>query len=650
MSDIPGADGLMPTTSDEGPQLRSVGRYHLLEEVGAGGMGIVYRARDPLLDRIVAVKLPHFEGPSEQYARRVQRFQREARAAARVLHPHVCPIYDVGEQDGQPFVVMAFLEGPSLARRLTDSGRFEDVGAAVRVVLQLLEALAAVHAHGIVHRDLKPGNVMFDAQGGAVLTDFGLARPEEAEPLTSEGAIPGTPAYMAPEQAAGQSDRVGPWTDLYSLGVVLYQMVTGRLPFEGAGLAVLHRLLHEDPPAPTRFRPDLDPALEAVILQALRKDPGDRFRNAGDFVAALTGSITPIAGSSVRPPATTEQPTPPGVRKSLCWTPLRVLGWAAGYLLLLGAAGFLAYLPGIVTEHLDGVPLGLMLSPFVLMMAATGVAIWGWVEALHVPEALGYFARNGLVGWARRALSNGVPVNFRNDLGETPLLIAVIQGQPEMVKLLLLSGANPTIPDRLGQTPLSAARAKGYGEIVDALERYSRAANSSAVDDTPVWHPNARLHLLLATALGAAFVIAASYSTSTRARQITGEDFTRLLEGHQVKRVILGLRKQALGEVKDPEHPDVLPLRLTNGKFSAELDAKKQFDLIQREAFRTGLQYEQIGGGLGLTPDLWTVLAMLACPIGLLSVCFQPLIGSRSRFPFLALRGKSPRRPGGLVS
>jgi serine/threonine protein kinase len=200
----------MSTTTSDSTGPRRVGRYELLEEVGAGGMGVVYRARDPLLDRMVAVKIPLFEGPPELRARRVQRFQREARAIAKVANPHVCAIHDVGEQDGQRFVVMAYLPGPSLAERLKSGGRLEQVGEAMQITQQILAALGAVHAHAIVHRDVKPGNILFDADGKAVLTDFGLARPEEAGGLTSEGVALGTPAYIAPEQAAGELDRVGP--------------------------------------------------------------------------------------------------------------------------------------------------------------------------------------------------------------------------------------------------------------------------------------------------------------------------------------------------------------------------------------------------------------------------------------------------------
>src|SRR5437763_1383379 len=250
-----------PTVPLETPP-QQIGRYRVLERLGAGGMGAVYRAHDPQLDRVVAIKVPLFDVPRDKLEQRIQRFQREARAAAQVWHPHVCPIHDVGEHAGQPYVVMAYVEGRSLATRLA-AGRFEDAAEAVTLTLQLLDALDAVHARGIVHRDLKPGNVMLDAAGRAILMDFGLARPEQdGEHLTSDGVVLGTPSYMAPEQAAGQAERIGPWTDLYSVGVVLYQMLTGRLPFEGPPLTVLAKIVHEAPPPPRGLRPDLDPELE----------------------------------------------------------------------------------------------------------------------------------------------------------------------------------------------------------------------------------------------------------------------------------------------------------------------------------------------------------------------------------------------------
>jgi serine/threonine protein kinase len=167
-------------------------------------------------------------------------------------------------------------------------GRFEDPDQAVALVRQILEALQAVHAQGIIHRDLKPANIMLDRSGRAILTDFGLARPDgDGEALTAEGAIIGTPAYMAAEQVAGKSEDLGPWTDLYSLGVVLYQMLTGQLPFQGSPLTVLAKILHEQPTPPSRWRSDLLPSLQAVVVKALSRQPAKRFQNASQFLEAL---------------------------------------------------------------------------------------------------------------------------------------------------------------------------------------------------------------------------------------------------------------------------------------------------------------------------------------------------------------------------
>jgi tRNA A-37 threonylcarbamoyl transferase component Bud32 len=273
-------------TDKERPE--QVGRYRILAELGRGGMGTVYKARDPQLNRVVALKMPRFDGRQADTAPLLQRFLREARAAAGVRHAHVCPIYDVGEHNGLPYVVMACIEGQSLADRLRARPLVADPREAVELVRQVAEGLAAVHAHGIIHRDLKPGNILLDAHGDALLTDFGLARPEnDTENLTADGALVGTPAYMSPEQARSDNAAIGPASDVYSLGVVLYQMVTGRLPFTGPMLALLAQIANDTPPSPSQLRADLDPALEALIVRAMASQPADRFPNARAFADAL---------------------------------------------------------------------------------------------------------------------------------------------------------------------------------------------------------------------------------------------------------------------------------------------------------------------------------------------------------------------------
>jgi hypothetical protein len=305
-------------------------------------MGRVYRAHDPELDRVVAVKVPRCDGAPVVRAQ-VSRFLREARAAARVRHAHVCPIHDVGVYQGQPYVVMAFVEGQSLAQRLKEHGRYEDCRQAVRLVRQVAEALEAVHAHGIVHRDLKPGNILLDKAGQPLVTDFGLAcLADDAEHLTAEGAVMGTPAYMAPEQIDPAVGAVGPHSDVHSLGVVLYQLLTGRLPYQGTVPSILHQIGTAAPPSPECFRPELPPALVALVQKAMARPPGDRYPSARAFAEALTrwlegtGSAVAAAdaGAATAPPVAA---APVRAGRGRSWLPwlaaavaLTVLGLAAG--------------------------------------------------------------------------------------------------------------------------------------------------------------------------------------------------------------------------------------------------------------------------------------------------------------------------------
>jgi hypothetical protein len=280
---VPTADPSPPR-----PLPERIGRYRILRVLGEGGMGTVYQAEDPQLQRVVALKVPRFDGPERCRVVAMRRFQREARAAAQIRHPHVCPIHDVGSHEGFPYVVMDYVEGESLADRLGARGRYEEPAEAVRVVLEITEALEAVHAKGVVHRDLKPGNILITPAGKAVLTDFGLARWEQdGETLTTDGALLGTPAYMSPEQAALDAEPVGPWSDVFSLGVVLYQMLTGRLPFEGPALKVVYSLAHESPPPLRLRRADLDLPLEGIVLKAMARRRTDRYSSARQFADAL---------------------------------------------------------------------------------------------------------------------------------------------------------------------------------------------------------------------------------------------------------------------------------------------------------------------------------------------------------------------------
>jgi serine/threonine-protein kinase len=255
---------------------RMFGRYRIDRKLGEGGMGAVYLAHDTLLDRPVALKVPTFFGRRDTAA---ARFVREARAAAGLHHPNVCPIYDVGEIDGHHYLCMRYVVGRQLAE-VVSPGNPLPVAEAARIVRTVALAMHAAHARGTIHRDLKPANILLDDRGEPVVMDFGLARREESgdTPLSLDGEMMGTPAYMPPEQAAGEVAAMGPASDVYSLGVVLYELLVGEPPFAGEGLGLVAQITFDPPPPPSTRRPGLDAKWDAVVLKALAKKPGERWK------------------------------------------------------------------------------------------------------------------------------------------------------------------------------------------------------------------------------------------------------------------------------------------------------------------------------------------------------------------------------------
>ncbi|HEU4656749.1 MAG TPA: Stk1 family PASTA domain-containing Ser/Thr kinase, partial [Capillimicrobium sp.] len=335
------------------------GRYRVISRVGSGGMADVYCAEDTQLGRNVALKLLHRRFAEDREF--VERFRREASSAASLQHPNVVAVYDRGQWDGTSYIAMEYLDGRTL-KRVIDEEAPLPATRAIDLAVQILRAARFAHKRGVIHRDLKPHNVIVDAEGRAKVTDFGIAR-AGASDMTQTGSIMGTAQYLSPEQAQGLP--VTPASDLYSIGIVLYEMLTGRLPFDGeSAVTIALKQVNEAPPPPSRLNPAITPELEEVVLRALAKDPAQRFPDADAFILALDRARASLAGrpdgggatAAFVPVAETEAVAEPPVEELVAEDARRSRRWLLALLavLLLAGAAVAGYL--LTRPETRGVP------------------------------------------------------------------------------------------------------------------------------------------------------------------------------------------------------------------------------------------------------------------------------------------------------
>ncbi len=356
------------------------GRYQLIRELGRGGMATVYLGRDPRFERDVAVKvLPAQFMHDPQF---IARFQREAQTIAKLEHPAIVPVYDFGDENGQPYIVMRYMSGGSLSERIQQGETPLDQTLAI--VQRIASALEAAHKHGIVHRDLKPGNILFDQYDNAYLADFGIVKLAESNATFTGTGIVGSPAYMSPEQAQG-GRKIDQRTDIYSLGIIVFEMLTGKAPFEGeTPVQQLMKHIMEQPPVVSRVKPNLPAAIDPVVTRALAKDPDDRFASVEEFSSALASATTVAAANGTPQPTIT-----PAQEAGLATIVESPTGETAS-----GTGELASVAPSMQSIAADPIPTG----------AQTGVgsdnkrSIPGWLVGALILVGIGMCAIAGIVG------------------------------------------------------------------------------------------------------------------------------------------------------------------------------------------------------------------------------------------------------------
>ena len=315
--------------------MKKIGKYEIVSILGKGAMGIVYKAVDPDIDRKVAIKTIRFDLVTEgsDTEELMQRFMREAQAAGKLSHPNIVTIYDVGREKDMTYIVMQYIEGPSL-QRIIASGEKNTTQQVVQLMTQVCSALEYAHKFGIVHRDIKPGNVLIDNEGKPYICDFGVARIETST-LTQSGTAVGTPSYMSPEQVRGK--KVDKRSDIFSMGCILYEFLTGKRPFEAESITtVIYKIINEEPPALAEVKKGLPEGFEHIITKALAKDPGERYQSCGQLAADLR-DLDRLAEKTIAITTTEAEPPPVEERKKRRLVPIMAISLSA--ILVIAAAG-----------------------------------------------------------------------------------------------------------------------------------------------------------------------------------------------------------------------------------------------------------------------------------------------------------------------
>ncbi len=265
--------------------ISQLGRYEVESEIGQGAMGIVYKAKDPLIDRVVAIKTINLSLADDEKEEYEGRFYQEAKAAGRLSHPNIVTVFDVGKSGDIAYIAMEFLQGRELRDILNDGKRLP-VEQSLDIVVQVAQGLSYAHEHNIVHRDVKPSNIMVVRDGHVKITDFGIARMESASVRTQTGMVLGSPKYMSPEQVTGK--QIDQRSDIFSLGVMLYEMLTGQVPFTGGHVnAIMYQILNTVPPPPGALNPEVPGMLNFIVAKALAKEVADRYQDAKAFASDL---------------------------------------------------------------------------------------------------------------------------------------------------------------------------------------------------------------------------------------------------------------------------------------------------------------------------------------------------------------------------